>query len=143
MREVCKKEITELHRFFVDWMTGALPRSADAFARVADALADDMTMINPEGEVMACPPLLTALDGAHAVFKEPGQTFRIWIENYDCRFVSGDLCLATYEEWQDRSGEVKGRLSTVLFRRRAGAPNGVEWLHVHETWLPARFDPAG
>jgi len=137
MRNLCEKEITGLHRFFVAWMTGALPRNRKAFARVANALADDMTMITPQAEVMACPPLLTALEAAHGVFTPPDQTFRIWIENYDCRFVAGDLCLATYEEWQDRTGEVKGRLSTVLFRRRDAAPNGVEWLHVHETWLVA------
>lgn len=136
MRNLCKKEITELHRFFVEWMTGALPRTGEAFARAADVLAGDMTMITPQGEAVACSPLLTALEAAHGVFTPPDQTFRIWIENYDCRFVLGDLCLATYEEWQDRTGEVKGRLSTVLFRRRDAAPNGVEWLHVHETWLP-------
>ncbi len=136
MEDLCEKEITGLHRFFVEWMTGALPRNRKAFARVADALVHGMTMITPQGEAMACPPLLTALEAAHGVFTPPDRTFRIWIENYDCRFVSGDLCLATYEEWQDRAGEVKGRLSTVLFRRREGAPGGVEWLHVHETWLP-------
>ena len=136
METLCRNEITELHRFFVEWMTGELPRTGEAFARVADVLADDMTMITPTGEVMACPPLLTALEAAHGVFTPPDQTFRIWIENFDCRFVLGDLCLATYEEWQDRSGDIKGRLSTVLFRRHEGAPNGVQWLHVHETWLP-------
>ncbi len=136
MRNRCKNEIAGLHRFFAAWMTGALPRTGEAFARAADVLANDMTMITPEGEVMACPPLLKALEAAHGLLTPPEQTFRIWIENYDCRFVAGDLCLATYEEWQDRSGDVKGRLSTVLFRRREGAPNGVEWLHVHETWLP-------
>ncbi len=141
METICRTEITELHHFFVEWMTGALPRTAEAFARAADVLADDMTMINPEGEVMACAALLGAIETAHGAFTPPEQTFRIWIKNYDCRFVSGDLCLATYEEWQDRTGEVKGRLSTVLFRRRDGLPNGVEWLHVHETWLPGGSSP--
>ena len=52
MRNLCEKEITGLHRFFVEWMTGALPRNRKAFARAADALADDMTMITPQAEVM-------------------------------------------------------------------------------------------
>lgn len=141
MRDACKKEITDLHRFFAEWMTGVLPRTGEAFARAAQVLADDMTMITPEAEVMACPPLLKALEASHGAFAPPDKHFRIWIENYDCRFVSGDLCLATYEEWQDRSGDVKGRLSTVLFRSCDGAPNGVEWVHVHESWLPEQNAP--
>ena len=136
MESRCEKEIIELHRFFVEWMTAELPRTDPAFARAADVLADGITMITPEAEVMGCEPLLGAIKAAHGAFTPPDQTFRIWIKNYDCRFVSGDLCLATYEEWQDRSGVVKGRLSSVLFGPREGAPNGVEWLHVHETWLP-------
>ena len=93
MRNRCKNEIAGLHRFFAAWMTGALPRTEEAFARAADVLADDMTMITPEGEVMACPPLLKALEAAHGLLTPPEQTFRIWIENYDCRFVAGDLAL--------------------------------------------------
>jgi hypothetical protein len=66
--------------------------------------------------------------------------FRIWIEQPAARRLSGDLWLVTYEEWQnDGVGQINGRLSSALFTARAGMPNGVAWLHVHETWLP---DPA-
>jgi hypothetical protein len=45
------------------------------------------------------------------------------------------MLLATYEEWQVIEGETRGRLSTALFRNREGTPNGIEWVHLHETWM--------
>ena len=62
--------------------------------------------------------------------------FRIWIESFQPRLVAGNLALVTYEEWQEVEGRVTGRLSSALFREMETAPKGVEWLHVHETWLP-------
>ena len=136
MESRCEKEIIELHRFFVEWMTGELPRTDAAFARAADVLADGITMITPEAEVMGCEPLLGAIKTAHGAFTPPDQTFRIWIKNYDCRFVSGDLCLATYEEWQREPEHPRtGRVSSVAFGHRPELPHGLEWLHVHETWI--------
>ncbi|MFX0092506.1 MAG: hypothetical protein ACFFBD_12150 [Candidatus Hodarchaeota archaeon] len=43
--------------------------------------------------------------------------------------------MTTYEEWQEIDGQTIARLSTALFRKCFDAPNGVEWLHAHETWL--------
>ncbi len=37
---------------------------------------------------------------------------------------------------QARSGETTGRRASAHLRRKDGTPNGVEWLHLHETWLP-------
>ncbi len=128
----CGAEVAGLHRFFVGWMTGAVARDAATYARFTGAVADGFALISPGGTVTEREALIAELEAAH------GQraAFDIWIEDCRCRFTAGDLCLITYEEWQ-QTGETKtGRLSTALFRRRAAAPNGVEWLHVHETWLP-------
>lgn len=127
----CEAEVAGLHRFFVGWMTGAVARDTTTYARFTDVVADGFALIGPGGVVTEREALIAELEAAH------GQraAFDIWIADCRCRWSAGDLCLITYEEWQ-QTGEVKtGRLSTALFRRRAAAPNGVEWLHVHETWL--------
>jgi hypothetical protein len=54
--------------------------------------------------------------------------------------TEGALCLVTYEEWQHLSGTASGRISSAWFRARSDTPHGVEWLHVHETWLPDSHD---
>ena len=61
----------------------------------------------------------------------------MWIERAQLRFDSADLLVATYEEWHQTGDRTTARISTGVFRHEAGAPNGLLWLHVHETWLPA------
>lgn len=70
------------------------------------------------------------------------QFFEDWfsgrLKNSDAAFRRFEGVMAegfTYEEWQDTGQGERGRISSVLFRRRERAPNGVEWLHVHETWI--------
>ena len=63
-------------------------------------------------------------------------SFRVEVRNFRHRRTEGALCLVTYQEWQHLSGTATGRLSSAWFRARSDTPHGVEWLHVHETWLP-------
>ena len=134
MERDCALEVVELHQFLQDWMTGASPRTADAYARLAEVLADGFTLINPRGVANERGALMAELEGAHGVHADEG--FRIWIDNPLSRHQLGDFALVTYEEWQQLAGKTSARLSTALFRRRRRLPNRVEWLHLHETWLP-------
>ena len=61
---------------------------------------------------------------------------KIWIENLQVRHTVGSQAMVVYEEWQEIEGEARGRLSTAVLQRCEGTPNGLEWLHVHEVWLP-------
>lgn len=132
MVEQYKTEICQLHDFFGAWFTGALANTDENFARFADVMAEGFAIISPSGKLTERPTLLTGLRAAHG--RQPG--IRIWTQHHQLRHQAGDLALLTYEEWQmTAAGETTARLSTVLFQAQAGAPNGVAWLHVHETWL--------
>ena len=137
LKQSCIAEVADLHAFFVAWMTGALPRAGQAFERFTGVMADDMVLISPRGVITERRELCDELEAAHGIHAGAAKGFRIAIENPHCRMVEADLCLVTHEEWQRSAGTATGRLSTALLRRRAGTPNGVEWLHVHETWLPS------
>ena len=146
MEKACEAEVRELHEFLVQWMTGVLPRTSEAYERFTKVIADCFVIINPGGELTERTSLIGELEAAYDVHAESPnpdrenigepKDFRIWIENCQTRHQEGGLSLFTYEEWQQISGATTGRLSTALFRRCSGTPNGVEWLHLHETWLP-------
>ncbi len=52
------------------------------------------------------------------------------------REAGEELVAATYEEWQSGEEKKDDRISTVVFCRvPEAAPNGLRWLHVHETWV--------
>lgn len=132
MNDECRREVHELHAFFQGWFTGELPDTDAAFARLASVIAPEFQIVSPSGRGMHRAELLESLRATHGA--DPGA--RIRVADFRGREVGEDLFLATYEEWQARPTGEKGRLSSVLFGREQGAPNGVAWLHLHECWLP-------
>lgn len=135
LRDRCEDEVLGLHRFFERWYRGELEASGEDFARVSDVLTEDFRMVEPGGGVVARGELLTGLRSNHGT-KPAG--FRIRIENVFYRTLGRGLAAVTYEEWHEAGTRVKGRVSTAIFRDQANTPNGVEWVHVHETWLPGQ-----
>jgi hypothetical protein len=132
----CEIEIVRLHEFFVDWFTASVP--TDDFQRVSSALASDFHMISPRGAIDAQKDLLSNLLKAYGCHKD-GLQFRIDIRNCQCLHTTGvGTSLWKYEEWQTTGESVTARISTVLFRESQEGYNGLEWAHVHETWMPGK-----
>lgn len=136
MGESCEAEVLGLHRFLEDWLSGLLPRTEDGFARFRKVMAEGFAIISPGGVTSGRDELCAELERAHGTLAGGEKGFRIWIEDVHCRHASGAIAVVTYAEYQERSGETTGRRASALLRRKDGTPNGVEWLHLHETWLP-------
>ena len=128
MTSVHEAEIVELHEFFEGWLGGTLPDTDDAFERFERTIGDAFTFIGPDGRFLDRASLVSHLRSAHGA--RPGLHIRI--ENPRIHHEAGGLTIATYEEWQEQGSVTTGHLSSAVFRDRA---DGVEWVHVHETWL--------
>jgi len=132
MTNAVEREIVELHGFFEGWLNGDLPAEEDEFARFADVLAPWFHIISPDGEIAARDELVRGIRGAQG--RRPG--LRIEVRNVVIRRDEAPWLLATYEEWQREPGSADtARICTALFRRRFGLPQGLQWQHVHETWI--------
>jgi len=136
MEECCEEEILELHQFFQDWFNAVLPPTDDAFRRFESVMAERFMIISPDGVLTERGELVDRLRAAHGIWRQNSRPGRIWIENLQVRHTVGTQAMVLYEEWQEIEGEARGRLSTAIMQRLEGAPNDVEWLHVHEVWLP-------
>jgi len=132
MPSVYELEIEELHRFFVAWFLGELPRTAENFARFTHATAPGFTLISPGGAMIDYAVAVEWIENAHG----SRSNFNIWTENFRLHQHLDEIAIVTYEEWQETADGVTSRLSTAVFADDVTAPNGVRWLHVHETWLP-------
>lgn len=132
LRARCEDEVLDLHRFFQAWFRGEIDAGGEAFARVSDVLAEGFHLIAPDGTMASRSEVLASLRGAHG--SKPSD-FAIRTER--CHFRAGgrSVGVVTFEEWHEEAGERRGRISTAVFHHRADAPQGVEWVHVHETWL--------
>lgn len=139
MDELCATEVVQLHRFIRDWLAGALPQTDDRFARFSEVMANGFVIVSPRGVTTARGQLCDELFAAHG---SRGNDFEIRIDNLTIRRDMGAACVVTYEEWQRDIGRESARIATALLGPCAGAPNSVEWLHLHETWLRG-FAPMG
>lgn len=137
MEAECRREIEQLHRFFEDWFSGRVPAEDGVFSRLSGVLADDFLLILPDGLRVGREALLTRLRARHAAYAGTGSGFMIRTRDLRVRLQEGPLCLVIYDEVQEVSGVTNLRVSTALFRARPSAPNGVEWVHVHEVSVAA------
>jgi hypothetical protein len=133
MKKEITTEIVDLHQFFQDWFNGDLGASTENFSRLGIALAPNFKMITPQGNLVERAPLVDSLNSAH----NSRTGMRIWIKNVVLQHQLGETIIATYEEWQEIKSQVSARLSSATFKFDSDAPNGVAWVHLHETWLPA------
>ncbi len=126
LRAAAATEIEELHVEFERWFSG----ESDSLDRVERVLADHFTMVPPSGETVHRADLIAGLKMAKGAVQ-----LDIEIRNPTIRWEGADGLLVSYEEWQTTTEKSNGRQSTVLFVPDADAPNGLKWVHVHETWI--------
>ncbi|WP_119388477.1 hypothetical protein [Taklimakanibacter lacteus] len=124
--QAAAREVVELHAYFVDVFTG---RNRD-FSRCEKALALDMAMVTPEGRRVNRPQIITALKKATA-----RADFRIAIHDIRPLHETAQDILLQYVEEQYRDGETSKRVSVALFEAAPGAPCGVVWRYLQETWI--------
>lgn len=122
----CSTEVDEFHRFVERWFAGTI----DDPRRLEASLAPDFHIVTPQGTIRTRDGLVEDVVGTHAAYADV--EFEITIGAFEPRDVTDDRCLATYEERRSIDDRHETRVATALFRR-ADAPNGVEWVHVHET----------
>jgi hypothetical protein len=128
-----RAEIVALHEFFVAWYDGKTAERAD-FERFESVMGAGMRMIPPSGVILERESVVAYVRGNRATFDGD---FSIEIADIRPAWETDGAILVTYAEKQDRRGERTARRATALFAESSSAPNGVEWRHLHETWMQA------
>ncbi|TPL43602.1 DUF4440 domain-containing protein [Mesorhizobium sp. B2-4-6] len=124
-------EILALHRFFVEWYDGATAEAAD-FGLFERAMGPGMRMIPPSGAVLDREAVVGHVRANRGAFDGD---FDIEITDIHLVWEDRHAVLVTYVEWQRRAGARTARLASAFFTENPSAPNGVEWRHLHETWM--------
>ena len=122
----------ELHEFFARWFSGWLDETE--IERLDQALHPDFTIVGPTGGVLDKAGIV-----ARVLASRGRSPTSIDIHSLETLSESDALVIGRYEEWQSRRSEggvEERRLkSTAVFVPDAGAPNGLRWLSVHETFI--------
>jgi len=125
-----QNEITELHDYFAAYLGGDIAEGN--ITPMTGALADEFSIVDPGGSIADKASVVAAIQGQHG--KHPG--LKMWITDFALLAESTEHVVARYIEHQDTPGGGNKRLSTVVFARNDERPNGLQWLTIHETWLP-------
>ena len=139
--EKFKVDVVELHKFFVVWFRGGCEKSEGYFRqRFTSRFAQDFEYVLPGGDLLRLEELTGVLYDAYASSPD----FEIKIQDVQTRYAGGstrdgDLAIVRYQELQKgalNSAENNARISSAVMKLDSDAPNGVVWLHLHETLLP-------
>ncbi len=133
-----KQEVEDLHKFFFGWFTGNIPEKAFD-SSFLERFSPELVFIPPAGKLLGLADLSTSIRAGYA----SNPDFRVKIRRVEVQYEFDGYVLATYEEWQRNALASKpsdnGRIATVLFSRG----DSLQWLHIHETWLPEDIQAAG
>lgn len=129
-------EISDLHAFLEKWFNGVLPKSREAFSRLSTAWPPNFTLIDPHNQRHSARSILEQTYDQHGQFRG----LSIQIKNVRVGWASGEVVVATYEEWHVDSEQTEARLcSATLVPAPAGTTASMLWIHVHESMLDQSF----
>jgi hypothetical protein len=133
--ERCREEVLRLHRLFVVWFNAYNPDKDRVFRMMSNSFASDFHMVAPDGKLSSATELMEKLKESYGIHRESGMT----IEIKNSKLLSekpNEYAIFKYEEWQKIGDVETGRVATVMFRSSSSGMNGLQWVHVHETWMP-------
>ncbi|MHA1245212.1 MAG: hypothetical protein ACTSPK_09040 [Candidatus Heimdallarchaeota archaeon] len=136
MEKQCEQEVIGLHKFFEQWFKGEITNDKETLNRFHNVLAEEFMLIMPTGNFTFKDQIVKQIESGYGSHEKDEISYELWVQNINCRLIENNLCLVTYEEWGRVNDEINARLSSALFRKKEGTINGVEWIHVHETFLP-------
>ncbi len=131
LRLMVRTEVEELHVFLAGWFTGTIPES-DFEPRFLDHLDTDLAFVPPSGNRLERDELASGIRQAYG----SNPDFRIEIRNVIICHVLDNHVVASYEEWQRNASfstpPNNGRIATIVMTKS----DPLQWLAIHETWLP-------
>ena len=132
---MAKREVRARHEAFEAWLKGR-----GTLEETERAFAPGMERVAPSGAAQGREAILADLRAAHGAL---GPAFAIAIEDVVALWSEGDAVLVRYVERQIVDSRETARRSTALMTRDAGAPEGVAWRFVQETWIASAEGGAG
>jgi hypothetical protein len=91
-----------------------------------------MQMIPPSGAMLDRDAVVGYVRNNRGTFQGD---YAIEIADIRPAWEANGAIAVTYIEKQERAGIKTARRATALFTESSSTPNGVEWCHLHETWM--------
>ena len=77
METSCEREVRGFHTFLRDWLAGAVPRTAESFARFSGVMGEGLEVIGPRGTVTGREALVAEFEALHGELAADKDAFEI------------------------------------------------------------------
>lgn len=135
--ELCRGEIDRVHRAFAEWYRAEVPEDEALFDRmIGNAFPEGCVIVGVDGAAEPANQVIASIRSRYG--SRRGQEYWIETRNHTVHRLTEQLAFATFEEWQQRDGEVIALTTTVILERsHAGSAQTppLLWRHVHQTYL--------
>ena len=131
LADLAVRECVDLHEFFRAWLSPHNGSKLDP-QRFERAFDPEFRLVGPDGGVRDRAAIVSWL---YDLKEGRGADFRMEVSDFRSVWQQGDAILLEYMETQYLQGKTTQRQSTALMKRAPGAPAGMLWVHLQETWL--------
>ncbi|KAL3689572.1 hypothetical protein R1sor_015881 [Riccia sorocarpa] len=127
-------EIVEYQLHYERWLKGAVENKEEEFQRLKAPVLPECTVIYPwgiENVLVKSVELVRPLYGS-----QKGKRFFIWVDRVRITKLAEDTWGVKYDNWtRSEDTGTSCSLTSAVLKKKAGTPNGVAWLSIHQTWL--------
>lgn len=136
--ELCRSEIDRIHRAFAEWYRAEVPEDDALFGRmIGNAFPDGCVIVGVDGAAEPASQVIASIRNRYG--SRRGQEYWIETRNHAVHRLTEQLAFVTFEEWQQRDGEVIALTTTVILERSNVEPSSATppllWRHVHQTYI--------
>eukprot|EP00250_Pteridium_aquilinum_P007282 c17033_g1_i1 orf=244-1737(-) len=126
------REVVQLKLFMMKWLLSQVSNTEKSFGRLSGVISDGAKTISPEGVELNAAQFLCGMRKKYGSIQ--GSELRIWFDNIHEQILAEGIYLVTWQLWeQSAGGKRRGYFASAVLKLKAGTPNGVEWLHSHES----------
>ena len=129
------QEVRDIHAFLERWYNGEVEKTEDNLARYGNVLDLGYQAVDPHGAIIRRALALDTLRGTYGKWRDSAEPGKIEIANLELRFILDSLVAVTFDEYHSANNRTRRLKTTAVLRVRHGTPNGVEWLHTHQSDL--------
>eukprot|EP00897_Mesotaenium_endlicherianum_P010789 jgi/Mesen1/9739/ME000695S09049 len=136
-----QREVVRVFLGIEKWLLGDVENSDETLALLFEnVFADDIALVKASGVQQS-----KAVAGPHFRAqhgKARGSNLRVWVDRLRVRQLAADAWLASFFAtfaFPDRREVV---IFSAVLQKKAGNPSGLEWVHLHESYLEG-YGPQG
>ncbi|KAL8114794.1 sucrose-phosphatase 1-like isoform X3 [Apium graveolens] len=129
-------EIVMFYLFYEKWRKAEVEKTEQSLHKLKSLCHSMAIFVHPSGVKR---PLKHSIDDVVMLHGDKkGKPFSVWVDQVYSAEIASNTWLVKFYKWELCDEEKYCCLTTVLLSLKTEEPDGLMWLHMHQTWLEGR-----